>query len=564
MASGPKRSLSLVPPSCMVAPVRELRNIFTSSFTNTSSTRNYRLPTVYQANDTGMDILKGRSPDNFDEVRGRTNSHNSSSSRDTSMSSTKSSVAYHERMEQNNGMDVDDPPKDSSPELSYETTQEKVTRLGMATENQMNMRPTQVNLAPNSCPQCGSGNHPNMTPPHGSTAQDKESAFINVPLPYDPNAPMDPEIWNGGFHPISLHGSIEHIASDAKSIKDSLKFMAKYISNKQVQLSKANDLDDLDGIGDVVWLFISSVYDSNWNVLFTDNKTNTLRKKIAYKFTPRVQVTPHKNSKEINKPSPASIERIPPLIPAKSLKEANIISKFFKNKDLDASTTAKTKFYVQVSRQNTSTTDVIKIKKTFPSIGAEKIDQINDIIKGVPKQKSCIQMTTKGPSCKQVIIFMGNENNINFIKNSFIHVTNLNRNLRNTKSEVLVDFIHSDPLGIMVVTNKVSLPSDLLIIENYVKNSESIDFTQVNSPYLPQSKFYLKIIGIPYFSHSNMQDRLTSNNIEHIIKQNHIFNNVTLVSKLRVIKVSPKLDMTIIWIDIWNAQSSARAKDLIN
>jgi len=28
--------------------------------------------------------------------------------------------------------------------------------------------------------------------------------------------------------------------------------MAKYISNKQVQLSKANDLDDLDGIGDVV------------------------------------------------------------------------------------------------------------------------------------------------------------------------------------------------------------------------------------------------------------------------------------------------------------------------
>jgi len=113
---------------------------------------------------------------------------------------------------------------------------------------------------------------------------------------------------------------------------------------------------------------------------------------------------------------------------------------------------------------------------------------------------------------------MGNENNINFMKNSFIHVTNLNRNLRNAKSEVLVDFIHSDPLGIMVVTNKVLLPSDLLIIENYVKNSESIDSTQVDFPRLPQSKSYLKIIGIPYFSHSNMQDRLTSNDVEHIIK----------------------------------------------
>jgi len=70
---------------------------------------------------------------------------------------------------------------------------------------------------------------------------------------------------------------------------------------------------------------------------------------------------------------------------------------------------------------------------------------------------------------------MGNENNIKFMKNSSIHITNLNKNLRNAKSEVLVDFIFSDPLGIMVVTNKVSLLSDLLIIENYIKNLENID-----------------------------------------------------------------------------------------
>ena len=142
-------------------------------------------------------------------------------------------------------------------------TQEKVTCLGMATENQMNMRPTQVNLAPNSCLQCGFRNHSNITPSHDSTAQDEESTFINVLLPYDPNVPMDSKIWNGRFHPISLHSFIEYIALDAKSIKDSLKFMAKYISNKQVQPSKANDLDDLDGIGDAVWLFISSIYNSN-------------------------------------------------------------------------------------------------------------------------------------------------------------------------------------------------------------------------------------------------------------------------------------------------------------
>jgi len=66
-------------------------------------------------------------------------------------------------------------------------------------------------------------------------------------------------------------------------------------------------------------------------------------------------------------------------------------------------------------------------------------------------------MTTKGSSRKQVIILINSDNISRYIKNSLVHVTNINRSLRNAKSEVLMDFIHSDPLGIMIVTNKVSL-----------------------------------------------------------------------------------------------------------
>ena len=95
-------------------------------------------------------------------------------------------------------------------------------------------------------------------------------------------------------------------------------------------------------------------------------------------------------------------------------------------------------------------------------------------------------MTTKGLSRKQIIIPIGNDNNVKFMKNSSIHITNINRNIRNAKSEVLVDFICSDPLDITIVTNKVLLPSNLLIIKNYVKNSENIDSSQVNSPCLSQ------------------------------------------------------------------------------
>ena len=94
-------------------------------------------------------------------------------------------------------------------------------------------------------------------------------------------------------------------------------------------------------------------------------------------------------------------------------------------------------------------------------------------------------MTTKGLFRKQVIISIVKDNIDRFIKNSLIHIANLNRNLRNAKSEVLVDFIHSDPLGITVVTNKVLLNSNLLTIEKYVKNLENINSTQVKTPQLP-------------------------------------------------------------------------------
>ena len=52
--------------------------------------------------------------------------------------------------------------------------------------------------------------------------------------------------------------------------------------------------------------------------------------------------------------------------------------------------------------------------------------------------------------------------------------------------------------------------------------------------------------------------------VKNIIKNNHIFNNITLVLKSQVIKVFLKSNMAIIWIDIWNIQSGSKAKMLIN
>jgi len=271
-----------------------------------------------------------------------------------------------------------------------------------------------------------------------------------------------------------------------------------------------------------------------------------LRRKIATKFTPRVNLSPNKNIKETNKHIPANIDRIPLPILAKSQKEVNVILKYFKSNKLATNLKKPAMLYAQASKHNTSTSKITKIKEAFPSINTKKNDQINNIVKDTPKSKPHIQMTTKGLSRKHVIIPISNDNNTKFMRNSSTHVANINRALRNAKSEVLVDFIRLDPLDITVVTNKVSLQSDLQIIEYYIKNSKDINALQVNVPHLSQSKSYLKIIGIPFFPQCNSQNCLTSNNVKTIIKQNQIFNNITLASKPRVIKVSPKSNMSII------------------
>jgi len=79
-----------------------------------------------------------------------------------------------------------------------------------------------------------------------------------------------------------------------------------------------------------------------------------------------------------------------------------------------------------------------------------------------------------------------------------------------------------------------------------VKNANNINALQVEDSRLPKSKLYLKIIGILYYPHTNSQEKLTPSDVETILKQNHIFDNISLASRPRIIKVSPKSDMAIV------------------
>ena len=172
-------------------------------------------------------------------------------------------------------------------------------------------------------------------------------------------------------------------------------------------------------------------------------------------------------------------------------------------------------------------------------------------------------MTTKSPSCKQVIILINSEAVGRFLKDSSIHIININCTLKNIKSKIMANFIYVEDKGIIISTNNVVLPSNIQKIEKYVKSLLANDSDQISSPRLSQSKSYLKIVGILYINkQSNLH--ISPEDIKKILKNNHIFNTIDLASRPRIIKVSLKSDMAIIWINIWDTQNSFKAKSIIN
>ena len=159
--------------------------------------------------------------------------------------------------------------------------------------------------------------------------QPARSNVVNIQLNYDINQALKPESWDGEFHAISLHSSMEYLASDVKNIKNSLSRMCKYILGKTINDNKANNIKDLENIGKVAWKFISTIYEAHWNSLFVDNSKTSCRNKVKSKFNPQVIKTPVNNKeKEIVKPT--FVSPLSPPILAKLPKEVNKISKYFK------------------------------------------------------------------------------------------------------------------------------------------------------------------------------------------------------------------------------------------
>ena len=275
-----------------------------------------------------------------------------------------------------------------------------------------------------------------------------------------------------------------------------------------------------------------------------DNRT--FCKLIKNKFTTKVLAS-NKSKKTFNS-LPSKLVNFSKLLPPQLLprpsKEVSAKLEFHRKNAFSKITETLKLSYAQISLKSIDI--ILKIKENFLKLSHKKIEQINKLIFNIlDKLKLRINITTKGPSWKQIIIPISSNNANKIIVDSDEYIANLNHFFKNTKSGLSIDFIWVDHQGLIVTSNRVTSLPDISIISKYVKSCNDINTNDIQDVWLTQSKLYLKILGILYIKEDTDMS-INSEVMKTVIKSTHIFNNVNIASKPYIVKVSSKSNMVIV------------------
>jgi len=86
--------------------------------------------------------------------------------------------------------------------------------------------------------------------------------------------------------------------------------------------------------------------------------------------------------------------------------------------------------------------DILQVKEAFPSLSADEVEKILKVKNSrVGNKKPKINMMTRGLLRKEVIISMSKSNAELIINLAHTHISNVNKYLKNSKSDIVADFI---------------------------------------------------------------------------------------------------------------------------
>ena len=379
-------------------------------------------------------------------------------------------------------------------------------------------------------------------------------------LNYGRNQPAIPSSWDGAHHTLSIFGTDQTAEIDAINMAQSTTRIIKFIKNNPAD--KKALAREFVNVTKGFWNLISAIYSSKWDLLPVENgKTfhtlvgrNILSNYVKLSLVKQPEATKTQPSMPSNTTNP----KIPTAPPPNKTMGSN------EKKAPAPKPMNKKKSYVEASKTNqlSNIDDVIRVKEVFSELSANEVGKMLKAKNSNGEMKKPkINMTTRGQSRREVIIPMAKTNTELIVNSAHIHISNINKCLKNSKSNIFADFIRFNINGIIITTNKPANDLDLSTIKKYLKSVQNVNLDSIESPRLPKSKLYMKITGLLY---SSKLEVLSPDIIKGVLKDSHLFKDVTLASKPRVIKASPKSDKAVVWVDIWDFQSGSCTKNIIN
>jgi len=405
-------------------------------------------------------------------------------------------------------------------------------------------------------------------PLHNMSSNGKNKAVSAMPsvLDYGEGQPVVTSAWDGAHHTLSIFSTGDTVLKDAGSMFESIRQLRDYIKHHPVD--KGTMEGEFSLVVEQLWKLIDTIYATKWDsLIFNKEKTLTIRKCVGEHIAPfysQNQLSSSSLNKESNVPTPLPSTKVaPPTITNKSMAPPPPTKNIESTIKKDPKLSIMKKSYVQASKSNLShIEDIVRVKEEFPALLADEVGKVLKIKNsGEGNKKHRINMTTREPLRKEVIIPMAKHISELIVNSAHIHIANVNKCLKNSKSDIIADFIQCTNNGIIITTNKPTNDLNLSTIEKYLKNIQNVDPDSIKSPRLPKSKSYMKIIGLPYKFNQNI---ISPDFTKGILKKTHLFNGVMLASKPCIIKASPKSDMAVVWLDIWDSQSGSLAKNIIN
>jgi len=400
-----------------------------------------------------------------------------------------------------------------------------------------------------------------------SNGKNRAESTTSLILNYSEGQPAISHNWDGAYHALSIFGTEDTLVKDSEMMFNSIVRLKSFIKYHPVDKSPMER--ELVPIVEFLWKLFNTIYSAKWDTLiFNKEKNLTIRKCIGECIMPYYRQnqpsTSTSNTTMTTTPSPLpSAEATPP--PTTNMSAAppppnkNVESTVKKN----SKPSNMKKSYMQASKSSLSCIeDIVRVKEVFPALSADEVGKVLKIKNSrESNKKPKINMTTRELSRKEVIIPIVKHTAELIVNSAHIHIVNVNKCLKNSKSDIVADFIRSTNNGIVITTNKLANDLNLSTIEKYLKSIQNVDFDLIESPCFPKTKSYMKIIGLPYKIN---QDIISPDFIKGVLKETHLFKGVVLASKPRVIKASPKSDMVVVWVDIWDSQSGSLANNIIN